>query len=127
MEDKDISDEEWNLYLTKYKDKYVTKLQKNGIRCFKCKHGTIEPFSLTTRYLGYWGYYETSRQKNTCMNKLPDYVETTIDCDTEFGCKFPENKLIELENIFKINKKKELTRKTKRKLRKNIKKARKYL
>lgn len=110
MDDRDISDSEWNKYLLKFRDKYFVKKDDGGIYQIECLpnklKNNIQLYSIKNRELCYVGGdgFKTTQGKNSIFKKMPSYCTVTQEGDIDFVIKFPEDKLSELEDLFKIKK-----------------------
>jgi len=108
--DRDIPESIWNGYLRKYVGKYRTFIQdKTDIRQIKCKHGSIQLYSMKKKQLCFVGDYPSSMSKTWGIKKLPSYCKITQEGEWDFVAMFPESKLKDMENYIKIYKKKKLS------------------
>jgi len=103
MNDRNISDKKWNTYLYSDKFKAFRRFKDEDHACkLRCKFGTIQLYSFEEKELCYVFECDSIRKKSAEKKRLPNYCVITQEGDTDFVCKFPEDKLEDLSLRVKI-------------------------
>ncbi|EMR74521.1 hypothetical protein MBGDF03_00978 [Thermoplasmatales archaeon SCGC AB-540-F20] len=61
VQDSEVPDRIWNLYMKKFKGKYLLKKDELGIWHIKCKFGLIQLFSLIKNQLVFVGDFRSKK------------------------------------------------------------------
>ena len=123
VNDMFVKDSIWNTYLKKYSNKYQLVHDENNIWQIKCKYGNIQLHSFSKKELCYVSEFKTKQKTTFQKKKIPKFCDVTQGGDFDFVCKFPENRLEEVVDLFYVRKRRILSEEHKQKLRDNIKRA----
>lgn len=111
IKDSEIPDRIWNLYLKKFKDKFLLKKNENGIWYIRCKYGQIQLFSLTRHLLVYVGDYRSKQHLNWFMKKIVNKKCTIwTEGDSDISIVFHEKLMDSMTDSINIIKKKKFQR-----------------
>lgn len=116
MNDINVIDSVWNNYLKKYNDNYKVQPDEINIWQIQCTYGTIQLYNLSKKELCFVGEYKSARGINFLKRTIPSFCTITQEGVCDIVIKFPESKIHELVDIFKIRKKRKLSDEHKAKL-----------
>lgn len=123
--DSDISDRVWNLYLKKFKDKYLLKKNELGIWQIRCKYGLIQLFSLVKHQLVFVGDFRSKKHLTWFKKKLVNKkCRIFTEGDSDISLVFHEKFLHSMADSLILYKKKNISEEYRRILVKRIKHAR---
>jgi len=106
-------------YVRQFSKTYKVQRGEDDIWEIPCKHGDIEPYSLTE--LCCYQSFPNRIGINRLKEKLPEYCTVTQDASSEIVFKFPNDKLTEIADIVKAKKRRHLSEEHKAKILHNLK------
>lgn len=112
-----MTDNEFNKYIGKYSQKYITKTSEDGCRIIPGKYGEIGPYSPEKRLLGVWSFNHTTRRKRMILQQLSSVIiDVHQDCDNEFGAYFDEDNIDIVAEVICAKKRRNLSDAERRRL-----------
>lgn len=107
---KNMNDNDFNLYMLKFKNRYTIEVGGDNVRGIRGRYGEIESYDPEKQLLGVWCINMTAQRKTSLLRRLTPYlIEAHQDCDREFGAYFHESNLDEVAKIIKARRKKILS------------------
>jgi len=89
-----MTDQEFNLYMKKFNDRYFITVNEDNVRVINGKYGKIAPFDPENQFLGVWCINISPWLKKSILKRFHAYfVEVHQDGDSEFGAYFHEKHL----------------------------------
>lgn len=105
-----MKDSEYNLCMSKFKDRYFVRVDENSIRFIEGRLGKIAPFAPEKQLFGVWCINLASYKKKSILKRLGAVlIEVHQDCEREFGAYFHEKDLGIVCKIIKARKRLQLT------------------
>ncbi len=97
-----MTDQEFNLYMKKFEDRFFVTIDEDNVRIISGKCGKIAPYAPEKQLLGIWCINLSPWQKTSFLKRLnPFFVEVHQDCSREFGAYFHEKYLDEVCKVIK--------------------------
>jgi hypothetical protein len=97
-----MTDQEFNLYMKKFDDRYFITVNEDNVRVINGKYGKIAPFDPENQFLGVWCINISPWLKKSFLKRLcAVFIEVHQECDSEFGAYFHEKHLDEVCKVIK--------------------------
>lgn len=129
LTDRDIPESEWQRYIKKeYGKKYRCFRDEIGIWSIKCKHGFIQPYSITKKQQHAILTFKSQRGINILLKKLQSQSaldwKTTQVGDYEICIAFNEKNIKQMSELLSFNYRRQISEKQRKILVERLKKAR---